>query len=523
MAFASDDTLWTRRYNGQGNRDDNARVVLVDREDNVISVGSCIGVGTGNDIGVVKYAADGSQQWFVTIAGSGASNDDAKGAALDTLGNIYITGTTGTYPNYNIMTVKLTPTGTESWRRIYEGPDGKADVPAGIAVDEAGNAYVTGYITYANGLTDFVTMKNLSGTGLPVWTVIRIGEGGGNDAPTAIALGPGTNPSVFVTGYSARQYLDDYCTVKYNNSGVEQWASFYNHTGNGPDQATAIAVDAAGDVYVTGKSATAAPPSGFNQYATVKYNGSTGAQSWVTRYTGQGGHSIPTAIALGSSSVYVTGGSQRTAGDDDYATIAYNASTGSQQWAARFNGAAGKADDAVDVTVLDDGKVAVTGTSVDANDKGDFLTLRYSDDGSEEWANSYNSPYDNDEAAKSLAIDSQSNLPVLGNSYGSSNYDFMTVKYIANAGITERGGAVPGRSGMRLAPNPARSWTRVDYPASGAAPALVSLVGIDGRTVRTLRTTGAARLDLAGLAPGVYVVRLTSDGRSTTQKLVIER
>ena len=419
------------------------------------------------------------------------------------------------------MTVKLNPTGGEVWRRIYEGPDGKADVPAAIAVDEAGNAYVTGYITYTNNLTDWVTMKHTFGTGLPLWTIIRQGEGGGNDYTTGIALGTGASPDVFVTGYSARQYLDDYATVKYNNSGVEQWASFYNYSGNGPDQATAIAVDGSGDVYVTGKSATAPPPSGFNQYATVKYNGSTGAQSWVARYTGQGSHNVATAIALGGSNVYVTGNSKRSAGDDDYATIAYAASSGSQQWATRYNGPAGKADDAVAVAVNDDGKAFVTGTSVDASDKGNYLTLRYSDAGVEEWAATYNGDYDNDEAAKSLAIDSQDNVIVLGNSYGSSNYDFLTVKYDGTAGIAERDGAIPARPSLRLTPNPARNWTSVEFAAAGTAPTTISLLGVDGRIVRTLQASGTTRLDLAGLTPGVYIVRLVSGSLSATQRLVI--
>lgn len=517
-AFA-DDTLWARRYNGQGNRNDNARVVLVDQSDNVIVVGSCIGVGTGNDITVVMYNSAGAQQWFATIAGAGASNDDPKGAALDGSGNVYVTGTTGTYPNYNILTAKLSPTGSEAWRWTYEGPDGKADEPAAITLDSTGNPIVTGYTTHTNGLTDWVTMKHMRTNGLPMWTVVR--EGGGSDYPTALKLGPGN--TVYVTGYGQSLNEDDYITVKYSAAGVAQWTNTYNHSGNAGDRAAAIAVDAAGNAYVTGTSATAPAPSGKDQYATIKYANDSGAQMWVTRYTGIGGHNSAVAIALGASNVYVTGKSQNSAGNNDYATLAYDVGAGGQQWETRFDGPPGKDDEAVAMALRSDGMILVTGTSVDWNDKGDFMTLRYTTAGVEEWAARYNSEFDNAEAAKSIAIDSRSNPVVLGNSYGSANYDFLTVKYDSAGfgGITESGPAAPVRPALRLAPNPANDWTRVEYSTVGNAPATISLLGVDGRAVRTLQASGTTRLDLAGLTPGVYIVRLVSGGRAATQKLVI--
>jgi hypothetical protein len=524
---SADDTLWTRRFNGPGNRDDAARKVFVDAQDNVIAVGSCIGIGTGNDIVAVEYDADGTLLWSTTIAGAGASNDDAKGAAADSATRaIYITSTTGIYPDYNIMTVKLDATGTEVWRHVYEGPSGLADVPAGIAVDASGDAYVTGYATDTSGLTGWVVMKLSSINGLQLWAVVRPGESGGIACPTAIALGPGTNPDVYVTGFSAGEHLDDYCTVKYDNSGVKQWASYYNYAGNGSDRTTAIAVDASGNAYVTGRSATQPPPSGVYQYATVEYAGDSGTQLWVARYAGEGGNNVPAGIALGASTGYVTGSSQNASSDNDYATVAYNLGTGSQQWATRDNGPDGKADDPVGIAVSPAGKIIVTGTSVDWSDKGDFLTLRYAEDGTREWASRFNGEIDGDDQAASLAIDSHSNPIVLGTSYGPENYDLLIVKYDGTAvgGIIESGLVVPARPVLRLAPNPARNWTSVEHSLSSNAPALVSLLGVDGRVVYTQRlgTAGPARLDLTGLAPGVYLVRLESGGHSATQKLVIQ-
>jgi hypothetical protein len=365
-------------------------------------------------------------------------------------------------------------------------------------------------------------MKLAPDSGLPLWTVIRIG-----DRPTDIALGP--DNSVYVTGFDQRQYMEDYVTVKYSTGGAEQWASSYNYSGNGPDMAIAIAVDDAGNAYVTGTSATAPPPEGLNQYATVKYGNDSGAQMWVARYVGENGNNAPVAAALGDDAVYVTGRSQGSAGDDDYATIAYDKSDGSQVWATRFNGPAGKADDAVDLAVLPSGMILVTGTSVDANDKGGFMTLRYTEAGVQDWASSYCGPPDGDNFVVAVASDNHCNPIVLGSDFDSGYYGLLIVKYDSAAvgGIAERKPVVPARPGMRLAPNPARNWTNLQHSLSGTAPAIISLVGADGRVVRTQRFDGQAggpsRLDLTGLAPGVYVVRLESGGRSATEKLVVEQ
>ncbi|MCX6841185.1 MAG: SBBP repeat-containing protein [candidate division WOR-3 bacterium] len=519
-ALGDDDTMWTRRYDGQGRRDDYAKTVLVDQEDNVIVVGTCMGNGSGNDVGVVKYDSAGTEMWFATIAGPGASNEEAKGAAVGPNGFIYITASTGVYPDFDIMTVKYTAQGTEWWRRTYAGTGGRADVPAGIVVDTLGNSYVTGYTIAAGDSSGWVTMKLSNGNGLPLWTAIRIGG-----LPAAIALGP--DNAVYVTGYSAPEYLEDCATVKYSTDGVEQWASFYNYSDNATDQAVAITVDAAGDAYVTGTSASAPPPGGLNQYATVKYANDSGAEMWVARYTGTGGQNSATDIALGDSAVYVTGVSQGPEGDDDYATAAYDKNSGSQLWATRFDGPAGKNDDAVDLAITPDGTILVTGTSINANEKGDITTISYTSDGYEWWVRRHSDPSGNDAIAAAVAFDSYSRPIVTGSSFGGAYYDFLTMKYGAPPGIAEFKPAVSARPGMRLSPNPARNWTNLQHSLSGAAPVIVSLLGVDGRVIRTQRLDGQAgepsRLDLTGLASGVYVVRLDATGRHATSRLVVQQ
>ena len=150
-------------------------------------------------------------------------------------------------------------------------------------------------------------------------------NGPGNAGDTAWAVAVDASGNVYVTGASVGSGTGkDYATIKYNSSGIQQWVARYNGPGNSDDVATAIAVDGSGNVYVTGYSTGSS--SGFD-YATIKYN-SSGTQQWVDRYNGPGNGNdeivSPGAIAIdGSGNAYVTGESTNLNGDYDYATIKY--------------------------------------------------------------------------------------------------------------------------------------------------------------------------------------------------------
>ena len=136
------------------------------------------------------------------------------------------------------------------------------------------------------------------------WVARFNGPYNGGDSLQAMAVDSSGN--VYVTGGSAvSDIVPDYATVKYDSAGQQQWVAYYTGPGNNADFAEAIAVDASGNVYVTGESYT----SGANSdYVTIKYN-SSGQQQWVARYDGPAHqHERASGIAVdGSGNVYVTG------------------------------------------------------------------------------------------------------------------------------------------------------------------------------------------------------------------------
>jgi outer membrane protein assembly factor BamB len=234
------------------------------------------------------------------------------------------------------------------------------------------------------------------GPGSQLW-VSRFGPGGSEPpyAENAEVVSPG-GTRVFVTAASrgGRPDRGNFDTVAYAaGTGRRLWASRYNGPGKADDWSGAIAVSPAGAaVFVTGYGARA----GNDGYATAAYNASTGKQLWASRYAGPvPGFSGAVAIAVSPDGreVFVTGDSQRReANDSDFATVAYNAATGTQLWASRFGGPVPGIDQAESVAVSPDGReVFVTG---DAHGPGkqafDTATIAYNAaTGKQLWANLY--------------------------------------------------------------------------------------------------------------------------------------
>jgi WD40 repeat protein len=202
-------------------------------------------------------------------------------------------------------------------------------------------------------------------------------NGPGNGADEALALEVSPDGSgVFVTGRStgsgqitgSSNY--DYATAAYDAStGAELWVKRYNGPGNSTDIANALRVGPDGSkLFVTGQSVG----STGEDYATVAYDASTGATVWVKRYTRPG---LDYANSLGASPdgsmVFVTGQSGY-----DYATVAYDASTGVTLWSRRFTRPGTDFANALGVSP-DGSEVFVTGASEGSTSGLDYATVAY--------------------------------------------------------------------------------------------------------------------------------------------------
>ena len=234
----------------------------------------------------------------------GASDDNGFGIAVDSAGNAYVTGFTassgfpttgGAYDTsfnggQDVFVTKLNPAGTALLYSTFIGGSSN-DQGLAIAVNSSGNAFVTGF----TGSTNFPTQKDPLTTP-PVSTVYRpTYQGGSTDA--------------FVT--------------KLNSTGTGLVFSTYAG-GSGADQGWGIAVHSSGDVYVTGDTTSTnlpVTPAPFRLQATsgggmdaffLRLDRFAAAAAYMT-YIGGSGSDSARAITIDSNrNVYLTGGTTST-------------------------------------------------------------------------------------------------------------------------------------------------------------------------------------------------------------------
>jgi uncharacterized delta-60 repeat protein len=431
---------WVKRYDATGYRDDPndfAYAMAVDSSGNIYVTGLSAGSSTGQDFATIKYSSAGKQLWVKRYNGPGNGADVAWAIVVDSSGNIYVTGSSeGSGTDHDYATIKYSSAGKQLWVKRYNGPGNGWDVARAIATDRSGNIYVTGESAGSKTGKDFATIK-YSSAGKELWVKRYNGQGNKDDCASGIAVDGSGN--VYVTGDSAGSSTgQDAAIIKYSSAGIQLWMKRHNGPGNKDDGANAMAVDGSGNVYVAGSSAGSG--SGYD-YAVIKYSGA-GKELWLKRYNGpKNGNDHPLAIAVdGSGNIYVTGYSWageiwESGTGNDYATIKYS-SAGKQLWVKRYDGPGNREDYARAIAVDGSGNIYVTGSSTGSDfesDISDYVTIKYSGAGVQLWLDRYDGPGgwgENDDGANAIAVDKSGNVYVTGYSTGSdTGYDYATIKY----------------------------------------------------------------------------------------------
>lgn len=491
--------MWTRHHASGINPPDNqAYGIAVDNDGNVYVTGARTSADCGRDYCTIKINPSGQLLWEETYNGDGNGDDWAVAIAVDDEGNVYVTGASyGIETDLDIVTIKYDTDGNEQWVARYNGPVNGEDYAYDIAIDAQGNVYVVGVSwggeSWSEGTDYDYAVVKYNSEGMMQW-LVRYDRVNGWDEATAIAVDGEGN--VYVTGWAwTSEGAWDYTTMKLDTNGQGVWIAYYGGPANDLDFARDIAVDEEGNVYVTGWSKGIG--TGFD-YATIKYD-CEGKMQWVARFNGCGnGDDYAFALALDShGNPHVTGWGKGVGTGTDYFTLKYD-TDGNQLWFAGHNGPGNGNDHAFDIAVDNNGNVFVTGeiwllrptTPFDY----DFGTVKYNANGDIQWAPGYDHPGGgSNDCASAIAIDNRGCIYVTGWSAFNGATIFTTIKYHdsdhllqnTNAKASSPQGDQPSIS-IQADPNPVLGTTRITFSLPTAGFVKLGIYDVQGREVARL-------------------------------------
>lgn len=278
--------------------------------------------GSGSSIGspdafVATLNSSGVLQWADQLGVSGQGTE-GKGAAVDSSGNIYITGyTTGdlsapssaagangtAYSGSGASTgtddafvAKFSPSGVLDWATNL-GVAGEATIAKGIGVDSSGNVYISGDTggvlpgsgAVANGSRQsFVAQFDSSGTLQWVQQLAATGTGSGDAVAYGLALDSSSGRVTIVGStygsldsdtWMAGAGFTDFFIAQYSTSGALEWVAQLGVSGFS-SVAESVALDSSGDAFVAGY--TTGGLDGNTLSGTGNYDG------FVTKYNSSG-------------------------------------------------------------------------------------------------------------------------------------------------------------------------------------------------------------------------------------------
>jgi len=518
---------WKWARSAAGNTYDAATTIVTDPMGNVIAAGNftsdSIIFGSwilhnhtpgDDDMFVVKYDSSGNVLWALSIGDS--LDDRANCLATDAAGNIYLSGyfyspviTIGTYTFTNagnvgdILLARFDPQGNLLWATREGGP--ALEVPHALTVDNAGNMIAAGRFSSTN-ITFGSTTLNLAGS-----------------------------MDVFV--------------VKYNSSGNVVWAKGAGSGGN--DEAYSVITDAVNDVVVTGYftgncsfGSVVLSTAGSNDMFLAKYDGTTGMLLWAKRYGGSTADEGKAIAIDASGQIYVTGTFQSatinfgstmlnnffSAGVNN-AFIAKFYSPGDALWAHAINGrSSGQGIALYNNHVytcgnFNDDSLNYGNNVLMENGSSDFYLTHCDTSGNSRWALYQNSGGGSSDFAVRLAADGWGNVALAGyfNSspfvFGPStlsatgNFDM----YVARLGSISTG-ISPHEAPFSFSvfPNPASDFLTFSIPS--CADLNVVIINTIGEKV--LHVKGENRISISNLSTGIYFLNIEADGRTHYRKFV---
>lgn len=487
--------------------------------------------------GVLANTQGPDPTWVAYYNGLGSGTDAGKAVAVDAAGNSYVTG----YgfrrgAEMDFVTAKYDADGRRLWQAGFDGLTHHTDVPSAIALDGAGNVYVAGRSARGSGTSyDYVLLK-YSAAGRLLWAKKRPGspfiQSGGEYTPVHLAVDPAGN--AYVSGYAPGGFR----TTKYGPFGAELWSDAYGASEEQPMVVpgfSQIALSAVGGLLLAGGISYSPERS---DVLVVRYSPSGERVLVLDRLSPNGVHAGAVAVAPEAGGGFSIAGVERQlpGGLADLLVARFTAD-GTELWSRAYSRDAQSEDVPVALARDAGGDLVVTGSTQQPGQSGsaDLITLKYDSDGTLQWTSAYDGPLRGEDRARVLGLDANGLIyvgaTVDGGEALNPNYALLKLSpagdllsaacYDGPAGAVDdvAGMAVDGEGNATLtgisavSGNPVRGYNygigTVRYAGDAAnAPTLLS-VGLAGQQVRGKKAVQGL-IRLTGEATTPTVVQLQS-------------
>ncbi|GAB3872879.1 hypothetical protein GCM10028824_23780 [Hymenobacter segetis] len=396
---------------------------------------------------------------------------------------------------YSVMLVKCGANGRVRWVKQASGNQGGAygsSHGTGVAVDRAGNSYISGDVTGGNVTADAIVIGSRRRDGFLAsydrngqirWAKAPFSLKGALGSSFALGVAVDNAGHCYLSGHTAGGWhLDnvslpigpdsDYLALFDSGTGQVQWGKYVPSNNWGG----ALAIDKQGDACIGGDFMGTAD---FGNGVTLTSTAPTG---YVARYDATGDVDWATAVNTSVKGIIV---------DQQSRKVFVTGSAGTQAYLTRLN-----ANGRVQQQELVDGPGTSGGTSI--------------------------------------AIDDQNNVYTAGSFTGSCHFDAITLNntttqgYVARYGSRLRGHGRDDNDfrapALNLFPNPAQNQLtlRLDNQAPAGQATLYDHLGTPVATRSIQAAAADIHFDTSALPDGLYVLRVATQGKTTSQPVVVQ-